>query len=321
MEQKTIKISRKKLTWAVIILIIVGLWWAYQEPRYGILPTMMEGGYGVSDSVSSPASSPGAPMMEKVGTMIYPDYYRQNPDITDTRQFLKTNYSADIKTRDVKDMIRDIKGIVLSTEGRIDSIQESEKYSYVGFVVPKNQFNAFRDEIESLTYKKLIKVNVSSENLLGQKQSIEEQKQNATSTLANLEKQKRALMIRHNQTLAGMNVELAALQSQVPYPTEEVLALQQNIDSENRSYNSQNQNLANSINQYKALITGIEKQDTQFTNKIETVNGYISVNWISYWQMAKTFSPIHPSIILIILVIVLWKVLSRFRVVPKIELV
>ncbi len=321
MEQKTIKVSRKKLNWAVIILIIVGLWLAYQKPRYEILPIMMGGGYGVSDSVSSPASSPGAPMMEKVGTMIYPDYYRQNPDITDTRQFLKTNYSADIKTRDVKDMIRDIKGIVRDVGGRIDSIQESEKYSYIGFAVPKSQFDAFRDEIESLTYKKLTIINISSENLLGQKQSIEEQMQYATSTLADLQKQKTALAARHNQTLASLNAELAALQNQVPYPTEQALAIQQNIDSENKSYNSQNQNLTNSINQYKALITGIEKQDTQFANNIETVSGYISVNWISYWRVIKIFSPIHPSIILIVLAIVLWKVLGRFGIVPKIELV
>lgn len=321
MEQKTIKISRKKLYWVISILLIVGLWWAYQEPRYEILPTMMGGSYGVSDSVSSPASSPGAPMMEKVGTMIYPDYYRQNPDITDTRQFLKTNYSADIKTRDVKDVVRDVRGIVLGAEGRIDSIQESEKYSYVGFVVPKSRFDAFRAEIESLTYEKLITINVSSENLLGQKQSIEEQMQYATSTLANLQKQKTALTTRHNQTIASMNAELATLQDQVPYPTERANIIKQNIDNENRSYNSQNQNLINSIDQYKAIVASIKKQDTQFANNVETVNGYVSINWISYWQMARVLSPLHPSIILIILIIVLWKVLSLFRVVPKIELV
>jgi len=282
---------------------------------------MMGGGYGASDSVSSPVSSPGAPMMEKVGNMIYPDYYRQNPDITDTRQFLKTSYSADIKTRDVKDIVRDVRGIIRDVDGRIDNSQESEKYSYVSFVVPTSKFEAFRDEIESLTYAKLITVNVSSENLLGQKQSIEEQTRSATSTLANLEKQKKALTTRHNQTLAGMNAELDTLQNQVPYPTERADTIKQSIDNENKSYNSQNQNLTNQIDAYKATITWIEKQDTQFGNNIETVNGYISVNWISYWQMARIISPIHPSILLIILILVLWKVLILSKVVPKIELV
>jgi len=308
------------MAWVVIILVLIGLWWAYQKPDYGVTP-MMGGGYGVSDSASSPVSSPGAPMMEKVGNMIYPDYYRQNPDITDTRQFLKTSYSADIKTRDVKNIVRDVRGIINDVEGRIDSSQESEKYSYVSFVVPKSKFDSFRDEIESLTYEKLITVNVSSENLLDQKQSIEEQMQSATSTLANLEKQKKTLTTRHNQTLAGMNAELATLQNQVPYPTDRANAIKQNIDNENISYNSQNQNLANQIEQAKVTITWVEKQDTQFGNNIETVNGYVSVNWISYWQMARVLSPIHPSIILIILVLVLWKILSLSRVIPKIELV
>ncbi|MDO8729265.1 MAG: DUF4349 domain-containing protein [bacterium] len=320
MEQKTIRVSRKKLFWIVIILIIIGLWWAYQEPRYQILPAMMSGGYGVSDIVSPSTSAPKSPIMENLGA-IYPDYYRQNPDITDTRQFLKTSFSAEIKTRDVKDMVRDVRGIIRDVEGRIDNAQESEKYSYVSFVVPKSRFDAFRDEIENLTHERLITVNESSENLLGQKQSIEEQMQNATSTLADLQKQKIALATRHNQTLASLNAQLVALQNQVPYPTEQAFAIQQNIDSENKSYSSQNQNLANSINQYKALITGIEKQDTQFANNIETVNGYISVNWVTYWQVTKIFSPIHPSIILIILAIILWKVLGRAGVVPKIELV
>ena len=321
MEQKTVKVSRKKFFWVVIILVLIGLWWAYKEPRYGISPTMMGGGYGASDSVSSPVSSPGAPMMEKVGNMIYPDYYRQDLDITDTRQFLKTSYSADIKTRDVKNIVRDVRGIIRDVDGRIDNSQESEKYSYVSFVVPKSKFDSFRDEIESLTYEKLITVNVSSENLLGQKQSIEEQMQSATSTLANLQKQKTALTARHNQTLASMNAELTILESQVPYPTNAVLIQKEKIDSENRSYSLQNQNLTNSIDQYKALITGIEKQDTKFANNIETVNGYISVSWVSLWQMAKILSPIHPSIVLIILILVLWKVLSLSRVVPKIELI
>ena len=222
---------------------------------------------------------------------------------------------------DVKNIVGDVRGIIRDVDGRIDNSQESEKYSYVSFVVPTSKFEAFRDEIESLTYAKLITVNVSSENLLGQKQSIEEQTRSATSTLDNLEKQKKALTTRHNQTLAGMNAELDTLQNQVPYPTEQANTIKQSIDNENKSYNSQNQNLTNQIDAYKATITWIEKQDTQFGNNIETVNGYISVNWISYWQMARIISPIHPSILLIILILVLWKVLILSKVVPKIELV
>ena len=139
--------------------------------------------------------------------------------------------------------------------------------------------------------------------------------------MVNLQKQKTSLTTNHNRVLAILNADLAILESQVPYPTNAVLIQKEKIDSENRSYSLQNQNLTNSIDQYKALITGIEKQDTKFANNIETVNGYISVSWVSLWQMAKILSPIHPSIVLIILILVLWKVLSLSRVVPKIELI
>ncbi len=251
MEQKTIKVSRKKLAWAIIILIIVGIWWSNRSPRYyDIMPAIMGGARDTA--VSSVA--PSAPMMDSSGTeMMYypPDYYRGNPDITDPRQFMKTSYNADIKTRNVKATLRDVKNIVTETGGRIDNQQESEKYAYLGFVVAKDKFETFRDEVESLTYAKLVIVNVSSENLLGQKQWLEEQLKTATGT------------------------RLAELQ----------------------------------------------KQDVKFGNNIDTVNGYVSVSWTSYWEMAKLLSPIHPGWLILILAIVAWKILGRFGYIPKIELV
>lgn len=316
MEQKTVKVSRKKLIWLLVIILILA--WVF-------------GGFssfksGYSSSIGS--FSPSAPMfdnqiMEESATkMMPPDYYPNgSPDITDTRQFLKTSYSADIKTRKVKELVRDIKGIILTAGGRIDNIQESNKYSYFSFVVPKSQFETFRDEVESLTYEKLITVNVSSENLLGQKQNIEEQSQNATTNLANLETQKVNLTSKHNQTLTSLNNRLIALQNQGTTTASQQTILRQNIESENRSYNSQLTNLNQRIDGAKTWITSIEKQDTQFGNNIETVTGSISIAWVSCWQMAKILSPIPPSIILVILLIIIWRLLARFGWVPKIELV
>lgn len=321
MERKTIKVSRKKLTWLIIILVIIGIWWANQ-PRYGVMPMM--GGFGIAeDSVRSTAPA-SAPMMDSSGAeMLYypPDYYRGNPDITDTRQFLKNSYSADIKTRDVKEMIRNVRNIVRDFEGRIDNTQESEKYAYLGFVIAKDNFEAFRDEVESLTYTKLTTVNVSSENLLGQKQSIEEQMENAATSLTDLEKQKTSLTTKHNQTLANLNAQLVTLQNQGTSTTEQQFIVSQSIASENKSYNSQLTNLNNRIDGTKKWLTQIEKRDTDFGNNIETVNGYVSVSWISLWEMAKLLSPIHPGWIILVLAIILWKVLGRYGYLPKIELV
>ena len=323
MERKTIKVSRKKLTWLIIILVIFGIWWANQ-PRYGgVMP--MIGGYGVAeDSATRSVSPASAPMMDSSGAeMMYypPDYYRGNPDITDTRQFLKTSYSADIKTRNVKEMIRDVRNIVRDAEGRIDNTQESEKYAYLGFVVAKDKFEAFRDEVESLTYAKLIVINVSSENLLGQKQSIEEQMENAKTSLTDLEKQKTSLTYKHNQTAANLNAQLIALQNQGTSTDAQQAVIRQSIANENSSYNSQLTSLNSRIDETKKWITSVEKQDVDFGNNIETVNGYISVSWASYWEMAKLLSPIHPGWIIAILVLIATQVLKRTGYLPKIELV
>lgn len=320
MEQKTIKVSKKKLIWAIIILIVIGIWWANRSPRYYDIMPMA--GFGSSDSVSSlPAMEKG----ESRDMMYSPDYYpypnQGNPDITDTRQFLKTSYGAEIKTRDVKDMTRDVKSIVTEAGGRIDNANESEKYSYFSFVVPKSKFESFRDEVESLTHEKLITINVSQENLLGQKQSIEEQMNSATSSLADLEKQKTNLTAKYNQTLAGLNSQLIALQNQGTSTDAQQAVIRQSIENEKRSYNSQLANLNNRIDSTKKWVENVEKQDTKFDNNIETVNGSISINWVSFWEIAKIFSPIHPTWIILILAIIAWKVLNRYGITPKIELV
>lgn len=327
MEQKTIKASRKKLVWAIIILIIIGIWWANRSPRYyDIMPMMGGSSSGVAESPSMTTPEMGiARDSANIDMMYAPDYYPRpypsNPDITDTRQFLKTSYNADIKTRDVKGMFRDVKNIVTEKGGRIDNVQESDKYAYLGFVVAKDKFEAFRDEVESLTYTKLIILNVSSENLLGQKQSIEEQMQNATSSLADLEKQKSSLTAKHNQTVAGLNAQLIALQNQGTTTDAQQAVIRQSIENENRSYNSQLANLNNRIDSTKKWVENVEKQDTDFGNNIETVNGYISVSWATYWEMAKLLSPIHPGWIIAVLILIVMKFLKHTGYIPKIELV
>lgn len=319
MQQKTIKISKKKLQWLVLILIILGLWWAFQTPRYYPMPFM-----GVSEDQS--VTSGGSRDMMLIEGEIAPDYYPRgyygSPDITDDRQFLKTNYSAHIKTRDVKTIIRNIKGIVSLADGRIDNLQESEKYGYVGFVIPKDNLESFRDEIESLTYSKLITVDISSQNLLGQKQNIEDQMNSATSSLADLTKQKTNLTAKHNQTLAGLNAQLATLQNQGTSTDAERAVIRQSIEKENRSYNSQLANLDNQIDSTKKWIENVEKRDVDFGNNIETVSGNISVNWVSVWEMIKTFTaPVHPGWIILILVAIAYKPLARLGIIPKIQLV
>jgi hypothetical protein len=74
-----------------------------------------------------------------------------------------------------------------------------------------------------------------------------------------------------------------------------------------------------SKNEQEKNLANINKQDNQFADNIETVNGSVRITWISMWQMVKIFSPIHPTFIIIILGIVLGVFLNRKGKIPKVE--
>jgi hypothetical protein len=324
--RKVVRISRRKILYPLIGLIIVFLALAGYRiflDVYGLKPTELR-------RSEIPTVAP------------YPSVGQ--PTINDTREFNKVSYSAEIKTQNVSDTVRAVKGAVREVEGRVDSENESEKYGSISFVVPKARFDAFRAEIESTTHEKFIIETVSSQNLLNQKQGIEQQINAATTTRANLEKQKKDLDTKHSQTLASINRELSSVQSQLVtvrqnleltsdetqvYNLEIQEAslmtrenqLKQNRDAENRTYTNQNQHLTSQITYAQQNVTTTENRDAQFMDSIETVTGYVSVRWISVWDIAKIFSPIHPAWIITALVIIALFFLYKKEYIPKVEFV
>ena len=327
--RKIIKISRKNVV-IFILVVIVGLILLNKNdyPRNYInnIATKMESTSGIS-------------------MPFVPDAYpNEISSIRDTREFMKVNYGAEIKTRDVKDVMGDVKNAIRDADGRIDNLNETPKYGYINFVIPKNNFNNFRAEIESLTNEKLYIENTSLQNLLTQKQSIEQQKESATASLAELQKRQKDLAAQHTQVANNLQKELTTTQNQLAVVratisttsdvnelttlrnqeyslSQKEASLRQNLNSENTAYAVNSQSIKNQINDVNAQLANIEKQDVEFTDNVETVNGYISVNWISLWNMAKIFSPIHPTIIIIILVLLAWYYLNRKNYLPSIEFV
>ena len=282
------------------------------------------------------------PMRQSFGS----NWFNQNENgsIADTREFMKVSYSGNIKTRDVKDTARDVRGIIRDMDGRVDSENVSEKYGYINFVIPKSNFDDFRDEIESITHKKLYTENTSSQNLLNQKQNIEQQNSQANTTLSQLQQSQTDLTKKHNQTLASLKNELTTSQKKIidvrnqiaatdppasgdsPYLSElnkqltiylsEESQTKQKISTENANYQNQNKSLSEQISNTKNTIKDISTQDKQFTENVETVNGSVSIQWISIWQLTQIFSPIHPVLIIAILLIVIWYILRKKNKVP-----
>jgi hypothetical protein len=342
MERKVIRLSKRRtLIWLIIIIVLVivaGFSYDGMKPQY----------FGNKGSeVNIPQFDSGSSYDNDYGVMApssYPYYNNEYTDISDTREFLKVSYSSRIQTRDVPNAIKKVKGAVREYEGRIDNESSSAKSGYVQFVVPKSNFESFRAEIESITHAKLFTESVSSQNLLGQKQSIERRTATATSTLEDLEKERASEIANHNQKVNSFNRQIAsvqtqirnlraqqeqtdsedvytALQAQISQLSAQEASLMRQLENENYSYSSKISRILTEINYSKQNVSYLEKEDTQFENTIETVNGYISVNWISYWDMAVLISPVHPCIILTLLALIVLIVLYRKGYIPKVELI
>lgn len=343
--RRIIRISRAALIVGIVIIIIAA---------FLIMKVLSRGSMMTMGNIGNSISGARYGMMEGRSNMMANDLPRINfsddyyqggtPDITDTREFLKTSYSAQIQTRDVEDVTRDVKNAVRDVEGRVDNFSSSEKNGYISFVIPKDNLDQFRDEIESLTHEKLYTENISSQNLLNQKQNIEQEAATITGSLAQLEKNKKDADAQHAARISSIQSELISVQAQLVTTRQRIsdtnssseraqlsaqesvlvqreATLKYNRDQENKTYASNNQIMQSRIDQAKKDLEGNKKQDVAFGNNIETVNGSINVNWISLWQMAKLFSPIHPTIIVIALILALWYFLNRKQYLPKIEIV
>ena len=342
--RKVVRLSKRKIRLIVVVLVSSLIVWA----GVSLLPLISSSRRGRDDlmSANDPSISSAESGVQNIGGSIaskmMPNPFRNNQEISvsDTREFLKTNYSASIKTRDVQGVVGSAKNIIKGNDGRIDNLSSSEKSGYLTFVVPKSKFETFLKEIEGLAHKKLFSETNSSQNLLGQKQSIEEQISNINNTLENLKQQKESLLSNHTQTVASINRELASIRVELKVlrktidetEDQDVIALlrtqenalvareatqKQKLATENNKYSAENTSLDNQIKNQNTNLVNVNKQDTKFVENIETVDGSIDVSWISVWEMIKVFSPISPVIIIIVLVLIIWNILARLGYVPK----
>src|SRR3989344_1891844 len=217
---------------------------------------------------------------------IMPDSYPIPPrygygdfSVTDTREFLKIGYHATLRTRAVQELTRRVETTVRGFSGRIDQIASSQKSGYVSFVVPKSKYEAFRDELESFVGPRFLSINISSQNLLPQKISIEERQKQTEENLATLNADRKKLVSTHAQTVASLQtqidadaVQLATLraqtttdpaqQAQITTQIETVFIDQANLKvrltDENATYKQQLNSLDADIKYAQAELEGVK---------------------------------------------------------------
>jgi hypothetical protein len=247
--RKVIHVSKKKFWIGLVIIIIIGLV-VFLRNNHRYYPMPMMNALGISDSSGS-IESADIPSINFGGqnSMMpyYPDYNNQQ-SVKDTREFLKVNYSSQIQTRNVPDTVRNVENTIHSVDGRIDSSNHSEKSGFISFVIPKSRFYEFKDTIEGLTHQKLYTENISSSNLLGEKQSIEQQGSNITLSLSSLMASQKTLTTSHNAQLASLQQTLATASNDVKP------VIQKAIDDENQAYTVSNSRLQAQIDVQKRIF-------------------------------------------------------------------
>src|SRR3989344_6018982 len=189
----------------------------------------------------------------------------------------------------------------------IDQESSSPKYGYVNFAVPMSKYDAFRTELEGLVDSRFLTLNISSQNLLPQKQSIEEQQKQADSTLADYKAARQKIVSAHTSAAQSLQSQINAdeqqltslraqpqtveVQAQIQALTNEVITLRARLSNENASYSAQLKNADANIKYAEDWQKAVKTQDQALLDNVATVTGSVSIQWISLWEMAQLYLP------------------------------
>lgn len=214
----------------------------------------------------------------------YPRPYPDNPPATDTREYLKTDYGATIRTRRVLDVGNRTATIIRGYDGRIDSSSLSESSGYLSFVLPATKLDVFRTELTMIVGSRFINETLSTQNLLPEKRSIESEQKNATDELNRLESERRALVASFRRKETDLNTRIATASDD-----NERRALQDELARARRTYENRKHNLDVQIQSNRDILTSLERQTTDLQDNVATVRGSISLQKISWYGVVNTY--------------------------------
>ncbi len=304
-----------KTPWLAIVLAVLAIIsFIACLPRQGGYVEIMSGGsYEGTTRTLVPPPSAGVPQADNTAaqspaSMPAPYYGGGDVPVTDTREFLKTDYSATMRTRDVSGLTARAETTIRGYGGRIDQSSSADKNGYIQFVVPLSKFNDFRNELEHLVPSRFITIQISTQNMLPQKQDIEATQKQVEQHISDLQVARSKVVASHAITAKSLQVrinvaqvELNALRA-LPNPgatqqarmatlSSTIASLQSSLASENTSY-------ANTLASYDAQIkyantslTAVKTQDQALLDTVATVRGTINIEWISLWDIARLYLP------------------------------
>jgi hypothetical protein len=272
-------------------------------------PRISSIGMGVTDLSDSGFSINGIERLK----IVPPPYLNNENKTSDTREFLKINYHANIQTRNITKMVEEVASSVRIFGGRIDSLNSREKYGNINFSIPADQFEIFKREIKSLTNARLFVDGENSTNLLSQKQNIEAMQMGSEKIITNLKKDRIELNNSYSQInssytnrVDGLDAESELLQIEwqnaeydrrleINYRITQIQGerniLESELAKEHKNYLSKLNDINKQIKNNEDGLAGIKQQDQNLLENVSMVNGSVSFNWISLWKLVDLFIP------------------------------
>ncbi len=347
-------VSKKYLVISAVSLVLIVALWA----AVGFLGSITAVGQGGRVPV------PGVSSYESVGSSVSTGSFRDgygrggsyntpsNGDITDTRDFTKKSFSAELKTREVEKVAKKVEVLIKGLEGRIDGSDISPSYASIRFVVPKDSLNDFEEQLRTYTHEKLYVQRVSSQNLLNEKKNLERNQDTTKSAITSLGEQQERVQSNYTSksdalksTVNNKNTQLkttlasiTAKQSQLNVATDSVIinslsnqiaVLRQtsnslmseisNLSVEQNSlyasYSEEMSSLGGAVAAQNNQLEDLANQTEDFLNKVETAEGTITIRKISLIAMIYAISPVNLWVVLagVLTIVIVWKVLVNKR--------
>ncbi len=257
--------------------------------------------------------------------------------INDTREFLKTNYQADFKSRAVQKLARRLQTIIRGYGGRIDNARINSEYASLDFVLPQTIFGDFRAEIAEIVPEAFLVESEQQQNLLPEKRAIEHETATQTDILkhlqvvrAKIESDHRTAAAHLNNQLKNIERNLANVNQQIKdspattTPAYQSLITERNNLSANRSFfnqqlQSENQQIKNKRIENDRQVTAANAElkislteDKALLDNVATVTGSISIERISLFGIVQLYVPPFVFWLLPIVAFVIWR-LTRPR--------
>lgn len=249
------------------------------------------------------------PMLEQTAN-------RFEKSVADTREFLKTYYQATLRTRQVVKLATHIQTMVRGYGGRVDDISVNKESAYISFVVPKDKFEVFADELRTLVKPKLIEEIISAQNLLSEKQGIEKRTDAAEQTLDSVQKQRQELIDNHGVIVANLQKRInnysaqindlrnqfaattstnrqQEISNQIAYVTRQQNRAKQELTQENSRFENALRLSDANIAASEKRIDNLYEQDQDLLANVETVEASVSLQWISVWEIVQLYVPIY----------------------------